>query len=98
MTTTTSDITAAEWLDVRDHVASRVAQAVSPQTKVETRINVAERLLRDGLIDIAAVLDKIRPKPKPVITDVADFALTSTDRTNIQKTLKYNQVITEAVK
>lgn len=59
MSTTTKDISAAEWLDVRDSVAAEVKKTSSMQ--LSSAIGVAERLLRAGYIDIDAAIAKIRP-------------------------------------
>lgn len=59
---TTSTITAADWLDIRDHVAKEVKTATTG-TRAETCVNIAERLLRNGFIDIDAVLEKTHSSP-----------------------------------
>lgn len=75
MTTTTSNITAAEWLNVRDAVASKVGTAVTRGTQQQTKLNIAEALLRDGFIDIEAVRMAIAPPVSKVeVTSYADTA------------------------
>lgn len=65
MSTTTKDITAEQWLDIRDEVAKAVKAGATPNTRTETTVAIAERLLRKGYVDIDAVLEAIAPaKPK----------------------------------
>lgn len=58
-TTSTTEITAAEWLAVRDHVAGVVKKA-APNTAATTTVNVAEQLLRLSLIDVEKIRDDLR--------------------------------------
>lgn len=69
MSATTKDITAEQWLDIRDHVARTVKSGATSGTRNETTVAIAEKLLRSGLVDIDAVLVAIAPAPpKPTPT------------------------------
>lgn len=62
-TKTNETITAADWLDVRDKIASEIQPVTSVQAS--TRIAIAERLLRKGFIDIDEVHRVLHPQPEP---------------------------------
>lgn len=55
----TEEITAAEWLDIRDAVAVKVKAGTTSQ--FSTCVNIAERLLRAGFVDIDSVRRSIAP-------------------------------------
>lgn len=54
-------ITVPEFVKVRQHIANLLKE--NSQTQAPTRIRQAENLLMAGVIDVAAVLDHITPKP-----------------------------------
>lgn len=66
----TREITAAEWLDVRDAVAD-VVQKAARNTQRQTVVSAAEALLRKGYVDVAAVRAAIVPVPDIVAEEEA---------------------------
>lgn len=54
-------ITVPEFVKVRQHIANLLKE--NSQTQAPTRIRQAENLLMAGVIDVAAVLDHLTPKP-----------------------------------
>jgi len=61
---TTQSISAAQWLEIRDHVAAKLKQA-HPRLETATAVKLAEHLLRIGLIDLDDALAAITPEQSP---------------------------------
>lgn len=59
-----TQISARDWLEVRDRVALSVGKA-NPRMEQPTRVKIAEQLLGDEYIDVQAVVAAIRPAVEP---------------------------------
>lgn len=66
-------ITAAEWLRVRNAVASRIGIAAT-RMEHNTRVRIAEELLSVSFIDVPTVLAYVKPAPAPEDTTVVEEA------------------------
>ncbi len=53
-----TEISAAEWLAVRERVVSKLKEA-SPQSAVDTRTRMAERLILAGYVDVESITGEI---------------------------------------
>lgn len=66
-------ITAAEWLRVRNAVASRIGSAAT-RMEQNTRVRIAEELLSVSFIDVPTVLAYVKPAPALEDTTVVEEA------------------------
>lgn len=67
--TPTTEITASEWLDVRDTVAG-IVKTAARNVQQQTAVGVAEALLRRGYVDVAQVRTALQNE-RHVLTDPA---------------------------
>ncbi|HEY0249685.1 MAG TPA: hypothetical protein VGC45_15650 [Gryllotalpicola sp.] len=70
VSTTLANITASDWLDMRDRVAEIIGRS-NARMENATRVKIAEALLRAGFIDIPKVLADIHPITDPILPDDA---------------------------
>lgn len=54
-------LTAVEWLSVRSHVAG-IVKGANPRMESSTSVRIAERLLAEGVVDVASVAEALRPE------------------------------------
>lgn len=54
-----AEITAGQWLAVRERVAGKLATA-SPRSEKDTRVRMAEALIGAGYIDVDFITDEIQ--------------------------------------
>lgn len=68
-----SIITAIEWLDIRDDLARAIKQGATPSTQFTTCVNIAEHLLRQGVIDTNAISARRRADAQEVEDAIASL-------------------------